>query len=200
VGSLGTVGPGMRRVAVAVGLVAATTAAAVHGGPGGLRFQRDVPGDVRSLAAATWARFEAAFRGHPECLRPMAFETRWTFHDRGEYEPDDQRVVLRIPGTAPNLSATMVHEFAHHLEFTCHAQRQLRPAFLAAQGFAPGTPWFGGPSWERTPSEQFAEAAVLFVLGEPAAHSPVVVSDRALAAIRAWAAGEPGSAALSHGA
>jgi hypothetical protein len=190
---------GVQRWAVAVLLVAATTAAAVHGDPGQLRFAGDVPSDVRSLAAATWARFEAAFPGHPECLRPMAFETRWTFHDRGEYEPTLRRVVLRIPGTAPNLADTMVHEFAHHLEFTCAAQREMRPAFLAAQGFGPATPWFGGPSWERTPSEQFAEAAVMFVLGERAAHSPVVVTNGALAAIRAWAAGDPGAPALIHG-
>jgi hypothetical protein len=194
------VGPDVQRLAVAVLLMAATTAAAVHGGPGGLRFAGDVPGDVRSLAAATWARFEAAFPGHPECLRPMALLTRWSFPDRGEYEPRTHRVVLRIPGTTPNLSATLVHEFAHHLEFTCAAQRELRPAFLAAQGFAPGTAWFGGPSWARTPSEQFAEAAVLFVLGERAAHSPVVVTDGALAAIRAWAAADAsGLAALTHG-
>jgi hypothetical protein len=193
------VGGDVKRVTIAVLLVAATTAAAVQGGrDGGLEFRGDVPGDVRALAAATWTRFGSAFPGHRDCLRPMAFEARWRLDDRGEYEPGDHAVVLRIPGTAPNLSATMVHEFAHHLEFTCPAQRELRPAFLAAQGFATGTPWFGGPSWERTPSEQFAEAAVLFVLGERAAHSPVVVTPGALAAIRSWAKGGP-STAISHG-
>jgi hypothetical protein len=186
------VGGDVKRLAAATLLIAATTAAAVQGArPTGLRFRDDVPTDVRALAAATWARFEAALPGHPECLRPLTFETAWEFPDRGEYRPTDHVVVLRIPGTAPNLSATMVHEFAHHLEFTCTAQRRLRPSFLAAQGFPPGTAWFDGPTWERTPSEQFAEATVMVVLDTRAPHSPVVVSDDALTAIRAWGEGKP---------
>jgi hypothetical protein len=192
------VGAGVKRLLAAVLLIVATTAAAVQGDRAeGLQFRGDVPDDVRDLAAATWARFEAALPGHRDCLGPPVFEARWKLADRGEYEPTDQQVVLRIPGTAPNLSATMVHEFAHHLEFTCPAQGQVRAAFLAAQGFAPGTPWFDGPSWARTPSEQFAEATVQFVLGERAAHSPVVVSAAALAAIGTWAAGNP-RPALTH--
>jgi hypothetical protein len=193
------VSSGVKRFAAAALLIVVTTAAAVQGGgTSGLRFRGDVPGDVRALAAETWRRFEAAFPAHPECLRPPVFESAWELPDRGEYEPGSRAVVLRIPGTAPNLSATMVHEFAHHLEFTCPAQRELRPTFLAAQGFTPGTAWFDGATWERTPSEQFAEATVQYVLGERAAHSPVVVSPNALGAIRRWAV-EDAPALFTHG-
>jgi hypothetical protein len=96
--------------------------------------------------------------------------------------------VLRIPGTAPNLRHDLVHEFAHHLEFACPAQRDVRGPFLAAQGLASGTAWFAGSEWDRIPSEQFAEAVVEVVLG-PVPARRVVLRPAALAVVRRWLAG-----------
>jgi hypothetical protein len=111
----------------------------------------------------------------------------WKLPDRATYDPERQLVTVRVPGTAPNLRATLLHEFAHHLEFTCPEHRDLRPAFLAAQELSPSSPWFAGATWEATPSEQFAEATVELVLGRRHAHARVHMSPAALEAIRRWA-------------
>ena len=155
----------------------------------GIAFASDTPADVRELAASTWARFTGVFRGRWACVPSVSVAGAWQLGDRAMYDPDRRLVTIRIPGTAPNLRATLVHEFAHHVDFNCAAQdRALRRTFLAAQGFGPGTAWFQGKSWERTPSEQFAETAIALVLGGDA-RPAVPVSRRALAAIRAWAEG-----------
>jgi hypothetical protein len=153
-----------------------------------IHFANDVPADLRTLAAATWIQFTDAFPARWSCLPPVTVAGAWKFDDRASYDPDRQLVTVRIPGTAPNLRATLVHEFAHHVEFTCPQQRLLRPRFLAAQEFDPGTAWFHGPTWESTPSEQFAEASVHVVLGS-AFHPRVVISAEALRAIRDWGRG-----------
>jgi hypothetical protein len=79
------------------------------------------------------------------------------------------------------------------MEFTCPEQRDVRVAFLAAQELPPSAPWFQGPSWETTPSEQFAEAVVQVVLGRPA-HPAVLIHSGSVALLRAWGRGD-----LRHG-
>jgi hypothetical protein len=182
-------GAGLVLVAVAVlsmGTGAAEDHPLVH--RPGLRFAGDVPGDVRALARATWIRFTDALPARWTCLPPVTVTGAWTLADRASYDPDRRVVTVRLPGTAPNLAATLVHEFAHHVEFTCPQQLSVRPRFLGAQGFGPGTPWFTGATWEATPSEQFAEAAVQVVLGGPN-HPMMVISPQALRAIRDWGRG-----------
>jgi hypothetical protein len=153
-------------------------------------FVGETPADLRVLARDTWRRFAEAFAARHECLRPPVIRGAWELEDRATYSPASSRVAIRIPGTAGNLRATLVHEFAHHLEFTCPAQRALRSPFLVAQGLPEGTPWFDGATWEETPSEQFAEAAVEIVLGRRSSHSRIPVTAEALTAIQAWAAHE----------
>ena len=96
-------------------------------------------------------------------------------------------MTVRVPGTAPNLTASLVHEFAHHLEFTCGAHRRLRRSFLEAAELPPSTAWFGPARYEDVPSERFAEAVVTLVLGGPSGIGVHVGSD-AVQVVRAWAA------------
>jgi hypothetical protein len=153
-----------------------------------IHFADGVPDDVRQLATATWDRFLRAFPARSGCLPDVTLAGAWTFRTRARYDPDRRLVVLRIPGTAPNLSASMVHEFAHHLEFTCPAQRRLRPVFLAAQGLAADTPWRRGATWAAIPAEQYAQAVIRVVLG-PQPNPLVAISPAALRAIREWGRG-----------
>jgi hypothetical protein len=153
-----------------------------------LSFAPDTPQDVEALARRTWVLFTDAFAARWDCLDGMTVRGAWRLTDRAEYEPDQRLATVRIPGAAPNLQASLVHEFAHHLEFSCPDIAGLRHRFLAAQGLAPTTPWFSGASWDRIPSEQFAEAAVVAVLGRTA-HVRTYTSPAAVRAIRAWGQG-----------
>jgi hypothetical protein len=173
-----------RRVALL--LILCVVASARPAGPG-LSFDNGVPPDLRTLAAGTWERFLAAFPEQRDCIAPVAVDARWSFEDRAAYDPENHVVIVRIPATAPHLEAALVHEFAHHLEFTCPAQRNLRPAFLAAQGFRENASWWNGATWETTPSEQFAEAATVVVLRRRPGHMRIHVTPEALTALRDWA-------------
>lgn len=149
----------------------------------------DVPNDVRALALGTWDLFLNAFPARRACIPPVTLSHAWELADRAAYDPAERAVVLRVPGTAPNLRASLVHEFAHHLESTCDAHASLRRPFLVATGSAPSSPWFGGRDWEQIPSEQYAEAVTVYVLDERPSHLRVSVPREALDEIERWAVG-----------
>jgi hypothetical protein len=172
--------------AVSIGMGAAADEAAPH--RPGIHFGAATPDDLRSLASATWDRFLDAFPARWDCVADVTLRGAWQSPDRGAYDPRRRLVTVRIPGTAPNLRATMVHEFAHHLEYTCPAQRRLRARFLAAQGFPPGTPWRHAAAWALIPAEQYAQAAIRVVLGQ-APDPPTRIRPAALRAIRSWGLG-----------
>jgi hypothetical protein len=151
-------------------------------------FASDVPTDLEALARSTWLQFTDGFPAWWRCLPDVRVSGAWELPVRADYQLRGRLVTIRIPGTAPNLRATLVHEFAHHLEFTCPQQRLLRSRFLAAQGLPPKTPWFRGPTWDRIPSEQFAEGTVWVVLGRSAS-SRVRLTPRAITIIRGWGRG-----------
>lgn len=151
------------------------------------------PADLRVLIVETWDRFVEAFPARRDCLAPVTVQGAWSLDGRGSYDPVRRLVTVRIPGTAPNLQASLVHEFAHHMEFTCPEQRDVRVPFLDAQELPPSSSWFAGRSWETTPSEQFAEAIVEVVLGRPS-HLPVLIQPGTIALLRAWGRGD-----LRHG-
>lgn len=158
-------------------------------GPPVLRFDDSVPDDLRALAVETWQDFLAAHPARHDCIAPVALSAAWDLDDRAEYRPDSATVVIRIPGTAPNLRNGLSHEFAHHVEFTCPEHEELRSAFLAAQGLPASTDWFDGDTWETTPSEQYAEATVEVILGRRAHHSGIFISDEAVAIVHRWGSG-----------
>lgn len=146
-----------------------------------------MPDDLQHLVRQTWRRFVQAFPARAGCLEPLTVDGAWELADRARYDPARHVVQVRIPATAPNLEASLVHEFAHHLEFTCRRQIELRASFLLAQGFDRQVPWFDGGRWEQTPSEQFAEAVGEYVLGERPAHARTTTTGAALRVIETWA-------------
>ncbi len=151
-------------------------------------FADGTPEDLQALAAATWDRFLDAFPARVGCVGDVTVAGAWHLANRGRYDPETGVATVRIPGPTAGLRATLVHEFTHHLDFTCPGQRLLRPGFLAAQGFPPGTRWRAGATWARIPSEQFAEATVQLVLGRPSLQL-VYVRPRAIEVIRRWGLG-----------
>jgi hypothetical protein len=177
-------------VAAALTLVAGVAAGEAPPGRPRIAYDPAVPGDLRAVADGAWTAFTDAFRARWACIPDVRLTDAWQLPVRARYDPTLRLVTVRVPGTAPNLRATMVHEFAHHLEFGCPPLRQLRPAFLAAQGIAAGTSWLRGASWNRIPSEQFAEATVRYVLGR-SARPRVLVTPGALAILRRWSRAGP---------
>jgi len=151
------------------------------------------PDDLRALIVETWDRFVEAFPTRRSCLAPVTVQGAWELDDRASYDAGRRLVTVRIPGTAPNLRDSLVHEFAHHMEFTCPEQHDVRVPFLSAQALPRSATWFEGVSWETTPSEQFAEAVVQVVVGPPA-HPSVLIHPRSVALLRAWGRGD-----LRHG-
>lgn len=150
----------------------------------------DMPADLAEVVAATLATVEGEAQARAECLEGLVVRHAWKLADRASYDPRTATITLRVPATAPRLEFTLVHEIAHHLEFTCPSQAQMRGSFLATQGLDPGTEWFEGAVWEEVPSEQFATAFAMAVTGGTDSLRRVPVSDETLALVGAWAKGE----------
>jgi hypothetical protein len=180
----------MRRLPVLLVLVAvlASTADGRAAAPA-VSILPGTPTDYQAVVLSTWDRFVGAFPARATCIAPVRVTGAWELDDRADYDPATRLVTARIPGTAPNLTASLLHEFAHHLDFSCPELAPLRAAFLAAQGFPPGASWSEGATWGVTPAEQFAEGVAEYVLGRPPAHPRVSVSTEAVDAIRAWGRG-----------
>ena len=172
---------------VAAAVVAVAFALALPDSSPELHFDSSVPDDLRAVAVEAWDGFLAAHPARTDCIESINMIAAWELDDRAEYRPGAATVVIRVPGTAPNLTNDLTHEFAHHVEFTCPGHKELRPAFLAAQGFSASADWFNGATWETTPSEQYAEATSVVVLGRRGNHDGIVISDEAIAIVREWA-------------
>lgn len=182
----------MRRVvggAVLIGAVVAVVAIGATAGPG-LRFTDGTPDDLRAVTSKAWERFVDAVPACAGRLDGLTVGVAWQLPDRARYEPGPALVLIRAPGTAGNLEATLLHEFAHHAEHRCPPSAAFRRRFVAAAGLPSGIAWFGGDAWERIPSERFAEAAVRHVLGEPPPHVLITVEPDEVRAVAAWAAGD----------
>jgi hypothetical protein len=172
-----------------IGSVAVVTAIAAATTGSGLRFTDATPEDLRAVASKAWQRFVDATPACAGRLDGLTVGVAWELPDRARYEPDRALVLIRAPGTAPNLEATLLHEFAHHAERRCPSDPAFRSRFTAAAGLPPGTPWRGGERWYTIPSERFAEAVTRFVLGHPPSHVLVHLHPGELRAVAAWAHG-----------
>ena len=172
---------------VAAAVVAVAFAVALPDPDPELHFDSSVPGDLRAVAVEAWDGFLGAHRARVDCIGPINMSAAWELDNRAEYHPDTATLVVRVPGTASNLTNDLTHEFAHHVEFTCAEHEELRPAFLAAQGFPASADWFDGATWETTPSEQYAEATSVVVLDRNDSHDGIILSDEATAVVRRWA-------------
>lgn len=154
---------------------------------GGPTLADDMPEDLVAVVESSLARVDEALPPHLECLDGLVVSHAWELEDRAEYRSTNRQVVLRVPGTAPDLEFSLVHEIAHHLEFVCPSQLELRPAFLAAQGLAADTAWFEGDSWEATPSEMFATAVAEYVTGRLEENRPIALSPETKSLVAEWA-------------
>jgi len=155
----------------------------------GLRFTDETPDDLREVASDAWQRFTDALPACADRLGGLTIGVAWQLSDRARYEPEQALVRIRAPGTAPNLEATFLHEFAHHADRRCAPSPAVRRGFTAAGGLPAGTPWRGRAPWDRIPSERFAEAVTTYVLGHPPPHVMVHLRPGELRAVAAWARG-----------
>jgi hypothetical protein len=111
------------------------------------------------------------------------------------YDPRTATVFVRVPERASILKGALVHEWAHHVEFQCEAQTEMRAAFIEAQGMSADTPWrlkdgttnIFSSDWANVPSEQYAEAAIVVVLGKRPVWSNVPITAEGMEVISAWA-------------
>lgn len=154
-----------------------------------LRFTDGTPDDLRAVASATWERFTAAVPACVDRLDAPTVGVAWDLADRARYEPGPALVWIRAPGTAANLEASLLHEFAHHAERRCPPDATTHERFLAAAGLPPSATWAGGRPWDRIPSERFAEAVVTHVLGEPPPHVLIHLRPEEIRAAAVWARG-----------
>lgn len=180
---------GFRTVSLAVAiliLVCACGGNEVDTTPG---FGPNTPADLRALASETLVRVAEAVPDRGECLDGLVVSGAWELDDRARYDPTSSEMTVRIPATAAQLETSIVHEMAHHMEFICPQGEAVRRDFIAAQGLPSDTAWFDGSTWETTPSEQWATAMVLHVLGRPDERARISVTDDAMEIVRAWAKG-----------
>ena len=148
----------------------------------------ETPEDVAVLAAATFDRFIVAAPALERCIGSVRLAGAWNLGDRGSYDADTSTITLRIPGTAPRLAATLVHELAHHVDLVCLSE-DARASFQRAQGLSADSPWGEGASWAEVPAEQFAETMVEVVLGRRSPTLGVRIEPVALESITRWAQG-----------
>jgi hypothetical protein len=146
--------------------------------------------DLEDLAKQTWAQFVEAFAGRSYCFDDVTLMTSANLESRAVYKPESATTVVEVPATAALLQAALVHEWAHHIEFQCNDHATLRGPFLAAQKLPPDADWFHAPAWAEIPSEQFAEATVLYVLGLRRLPTGADVESAAVEVLSVWASGE----------
>ncbi|MEE8407829.1 MAG: hypothetical protein V3S32_11865 [Acidimicrobiia bacterium] len=154
-----------------------------------LLFGDDTPDDVREVANSTFEVFVSRFPDRADCIGRVTLVGARVLDDRALYIPEERSVILRIPATALHIESSLVHEWAHHMEFACESHQELRPSFLRSVGLPPDAGWFDGEEWERIPSEMFASAVVEYVLGRRDEASTIVLDPETIDFVRSWAGG-----------
>ncbi len=151
--------------------------------------------DFAAVIQETWAQFLLVFAARRDCFGDVRVKADYDLADRAQYDPQTATISVRVPERASILKGALVHEWAHHVEFQCEAQTEMRAAFIEAQGMSADTPWRlkGGTTnifssdWANIPSEQYAEAAIVVVLGERPVWSNVPITAEGMEVISAWA-------------
>jgi hypothetical protein len=185
---------------IVAGLLSARCAPAVPPTPKPLprlTIDASVAADFAALAQTTWQQFLTVFRARADCFGDVHLQAAYELDSRAAYDPKTATVTVRVPGTPAMLQGALVHEWAHHIEFQCSAQKEMRPAFLAAQGLPPTTLWRPDDTpaevpeseWATIPSEQYAEATIEVVLGQRQIPTTAPVTVAGVRVIAQWAAG-----------
>jgi hypothetical protein len=176
---------------------AAPALQATAGPPPRLVADGSVAGDLQQVADQTWSRFMEVFQARAACFGDVRLHASRDLASRGAYDPESATVTVRVPATAVMLQSALVHEWAHHIEYQCPAQQELRSAFIAAQGLPPELPWrpserqvdLPASAWAGIPAEQYAEATIEVVLGRRQIPTGAQVRTEAVDVIARWAAG-----------
>lgn len=163
-----------------------------------LLFDDSVGSDFQALAVETWDQFLTVFQARTDCFGDVHLHATRTLASRAAYDPNSATVTVRVPGTPAMLQGALVHEWAHHIEFQCDEHQDLRRAFLMVQGLLPDTLWRPDSTSADTsvsmgadmPSEQYAEATIVLVLGRRQIPTGVRVTEEMVRAVEAWAAGD----------
>lgn len=181
-------------VAVAVLISTALSSCSQTEGPPELIVDESVAGDFETLAIETWDEFLTVFQARTGCFGDVRLRAARTLGSRAAYDPGSATVTVRVPGTPAILQGALIHEWAHHIEFQCDEHKDLRPAFLIAQGLPPDTQWRAEDILVNTsadmPSEQYAEATIVLVLGRRRISTGVRVTEEAVHIIAGWVAGD----------
>jgi len=151
--------------------------------------------DFVAVIQETWVQFLLVFAARSDCFGDVRVKADYDLSDRAMYDPQTATVSVRVPERALILKGALVHEWAHHVEFQCKEHAEMRAAFIEAQGMPANTPWRleGGTTnilssdWANIPSEQYAEAAVVLVLGERPVSTKTPITAEGMEVIRAWA-------------
>jgi hypothetical protein len=160
-----------------------------------LLIDQSVAPDFRALMQETWWQFLGFFATRSDCFGDLRVVAVKELVDRARYDPATATMLVRVPERGSLLQAALVHEWAHHVEFRCAAQVEMRAAFLQAQGLAPDTPWYAAAGsvnlppyqWARIPSEQFAETVAALVVEKPGLRTVVPITAEGMQVVWAWA-------------
>jgi hypothetical protein len=151
--------------------------------------------DFAALIKETWGQFMLVFAARSDCFGDVRVKADYDLSDRAMYDPKSATVTVRVPERASILKGALVHEWAHHVEFQCEAQKEMRAAFIEAQGIPASTSWRsqGGSvnvlssDWANIPSEQYAETTIVLVLGERPVSIKAPITEDGVEVMRAWA-------------
>lgn len=151
--------------------------------------------DFAALIQETWDQFMFVFAARSDCFGDVHIRAAYDMPDRAMYNPRTATITVRVPERASKLKGALVHEWAHHVEFQCDAHTELREAFIKAQGIPANTPWRaeGGSvnvlssDWANIPSEQYAETAIILVLGKRPVETNAPITEDGVNVIRTWA-------------
>lgn len=155
---------------------------------------KSVASDFRLLIEETWDQFMLVFAARAACFGAVRIKADHDMTDRAMYDPRTATITVRVPERGSILKGALVHEWAHHVEFQCDAQSEMRAAFIAAQGLPANTPWrledgttnIRSSDWANIPSEQYAEAAIVLVLGKRTVWSRAPITVEGVEVIRMW--------------
>lgn len=151
--------------------------------------------DFAEVITETWMQFLYVFAARRDCFGDVLVKADYSLSDRAMYDPQTATVSVRVPERASILKGALVHEFAHHVEFQCEAQTEMRVAFIEAQGLPTSTPWrledgttnILSSDWANIPSEQYAETTIVVVLGERPVRTNAPIRAEGMEVVSAWA-------------
>ena len=151
--------------------------------------------DFAAVIQETWGQFLLVFAARSDCFGDVRVKADYDLSDRAMYDPRTATISVRVPERAGILKGALVHEWAHHVEFQCEAQTEMRAAFIEAQGIPANTPWrledgttnILSSDWANIPSEQYAETTIVVVLGERPVSTKAPITAEGMEVIRAWA-------------